>query len=395
MRKRSRPQPAAASPPIHALSHTAVTQRDVAVACGLHQTTVSLALRHDPRIAPDTVTKVLEAAAAIGYDPSLNTTARRLAMRRFGRQAINHVIALSVHPQFTHFHYNAAIFGGIADVLLPAGFALTLTRIDYEPATYEAIIPTIFSRGDVDALITESPPDAVTQLAERLRRAPGFANRGIVGLVYRHQQFSSVITDDHQGACDAARHLLALGHRHLLQLCTTMDEPRAGLQALRWAGVRQALTEFGLDPARHLRFCVIPPEWGNPLWLSANNDAPQPPAQDPGCALTRAMADHPEITAVLGINDACAQQAWHALNQAGYAVPDDVSIVGFDDVDPRFDDNGNNILSSVRLPLVEMGRIAAELAIEHVTGRLTEKREVLLPVQFIPRGSVGPARACR
>ncbi len=375
------------------MTDAVVTQRDVAERCGLHQTTVSLALRRDPRISPETIDKVMSAAAAIGYDPTLNTTARRLAMRRFGHQVVNHVIALTVHPQFIHFHYYAAIFSGIVDALIPAGFAVTVTHFNDDSWSPNLDIPTIFTRGDVDALITDNPNAHVNALADRLQQTPGFANRPIIGLIYRHERFSSVTTDDRHGAYLSAAHLIALGHRHLLHLCTTTDEHQAGLQRLRWAGARQALTEAGFDPARHLHFCVVPPVWGNPLWMATEDDpyaAVIPP--ESGQPLVALMRARPEITAVLGFNDACAQQAWRVLNGAGFAVPDDVSIVGFDDVDPRFDDRGANILTSVRLPLVEMGRTAAELAMDHVTGRLTEKREVVLPVQLMARGSTAKAR---
>lgn len=375
-------------------TESVVTQRDVAERCGLHQTTVSLALRRDPRISPETIEKVMTAAAEIGYDPSLNTTARRLAMRRFGHQVVNHVIALSVHPQFIHFHYNAAIFSGIVDALIPAGFAVNLTHFhgdSWAPEGYD--IPTIFTRGDVDALITDNPAPNANALADRLQQTPGFANRPIVGLIHQHERFSSVTTDDRQGAYLSAAHLIAIGHRHLLQLCTTRDEQQAGLQRIRWDGACQALADAGLDPTRHLHFCVVPPVWGNPLWMATEDDpllASIPP--DSGRALIAQMQSHPDITAVLGLNDACAQQAWRVLNAAGYAVPDDVSVVGFDDVDPRFDDAGANILTSVRLPLVDMGRAAAELAMDHVTGRLTDKREIVLPVQLMARASTAEAR---
>ena len=117
-----------------------------------------------------------------------------------------------------------------------------------------------------------------------------------------------------------------------------------------------------------------------------------PHVMDTGQALVTLLKTHPDITAILGMNDASAQQAWRVLSTAGFSVPEEISIVGFDDVDPKFDDAGRNVLASVRLPLVELGRTAAALAIEHVTGQLTEKRDVRLPVQFIPRLSAAPAK---
>ncbi len=367
-----------------------VTQADIARRCGLHQTTVSLALRSDPRVSEQTIAAVMAVATEIGYDPQLNSTARRLAQRRFGHETINNAIALSVHPSFIHFHYNAAIFSGVVDTLIPGGFALTLVNL---PGRYfekeDAPLSSLFIRGDIDGLIIDTPPTAFVHTLERLRNAPGFAHRAIVGLLYQHEEFSSVVTDDRQGAYLSACHLLELGHCHLLQLCSTTEERAAGLPAQRWAGVRQALTERGLDPARYLHFCVVSTEWMNPLWLPSAIDAP--PAG--GQALLRTIAEQPEITAILGMNDACAQQAWQVLTQAGYGVPEQFSIVGFDDVDPKFDHLGNNMLTSVHLPLVELGQTAAELIIDHVTGRRTKKQEVVLPAELIVRSSTTDPRS--
>ncbi|MHB9134698.1 MAG: LacI family DNA-binding transcriptional regulator [Armatimonadota bacterium] len=372
---------------------TVVTQRDIAERCGMHQTTVSLALRKDPRIAGSTIDHVLAVAAEMGYDSSLHTTARRLAMRRHGHDIINNVIGLSMRSGFIHMHYYAAIFQGIVDVLMPEEFSLVLTDLHYpDEVKAQAPLPTIFNRGDVDGLIFYLDYPSFKPHITRLRETPGFGDRPMVSLVYAYEECSAVLTDDGLGAYLATQHLIELGHRHLLHLCTTRDELRCG-QARRWHGVRRALSEHGLDPAQHLRFFEIDTGWMNPLWTPEENDNAFVEFMGDKChPLVQELEAHPEITAILAANDSSALQSWYVLNHAGIRVPDDISIIGFDDVDSMLDDRGQNQLTSVRLPLAEVGREAAQLMMQQVSSGSTERVEIMLPTQLIIRRSASEAR---
>ncbi|MHB9026903.1 MAG: LacI family DNA-binding transcriptional regulator [Armatimonadota bacterium] len=374
--------------------HAVVTQRDIAQRCGMHQTTVSLALRSDPRIAPATIEQVRAIAAEMGYDPTLQTSARRLASRRFGRHVVNHVVAVSLFPSFMHVNYYTQLFSGIVDVLLPAGYSPVLIdlRTPHSAAGLPDV-PMIMKRGDVDGIIIDAG-DNFSLLTEHLRNTDGFGDRPIISLIRSTDRYSSIIPDDGQGAYLAARHLLELGHRHILQLCSTTDPQMSPLSANRWEGVRQALREAGLRPESHLHFFVTAHAWSNPL----NLDDPTHAAwnvdrnQSADHPLVEYLRAHPEITAILGMNDANALQAWALLNHAGLQVPEDISIIGFDDVDPKLDEYGHNILTSVHLPLVEIGQEAARLMIEAIVDRGYNPRQLILPTELAVRKSTAPPR---
>ena len=99
----------------------AVTQRDIAERCGVHQTAVSQALRHDPSISAATRERILAVALELGYDPEQHDAARRLVSRRHGTRIINRLIALFLPPRFHQSTYFLKLFQGIWDVVSAEG----------------------------------------------------------------------------------------------------------------------------------------------------------------------------------------------------------------------------------------------------------------------------------
>ncbi|HOF89311.1 MAG TPA: substrate-binding domain-containing protein, partial [Armatimonadota bacterium] len=215
-------------------------------------------------------------------------------------------------------------------------------------------------------------------------------------LIWEMPGSSCVRADDEGAGYALTRRLLALGHRHFLQLTFLLPYSKTmEPQNYRIAGARRALAEAGLDPDRHLLLA----DMSNFNWLNpAHIDSDQPElAQvwvgDRVLPLVDVLRAHPAITAIFGLNDASALRAWRLLEGAGYRVPADYSIVGFDDTTPRLDAAGANQLSSARVPLQEIGRAAATLIIEQATAAVPRApAELVLPVAMAFRGSVGPAR---
>jgi len=367
----------------------AVTQRDVAIRCGLHQSTVSRVYRRDPMIPLETIERVLAVAHEMGYNPAHHSLASRLVSYRHGHAVINNMVAMSAPPTFMYYHYDAALFRGVSAELMQAGFALVLT--DLSSALYEdkAEFPLCITRGDVDGILCYYAPDEIQRLAERRQQTPALAGKPVVTMIFANEAFSAVATDDQQGAYLAARHLLELGHRHLLYLCTEYDPHPDTTQARRLAGTRRALTEFGLDPVAHVHLFRVIYEWLNPLWISQTVRLPSTVGNEH--SLVRYLREHPAVTAILGMNDNTAIIAWTLLNQAGYHVPTDISIIGFDDVDPYVDEQGRNLLTTVRLPLEQVGQQAARLLVQQITGRDEDRAQLILPVELVVRASTGPA----
>jgi DNA-binding LacI/PurR family transcriptional regulator len=101
------------------------------------------------------------------------------------------------------------------------------------------------------------------------------------------------------------------------------------------------------------------------------------------------MRAHPEVTAILGWNDGVALHAWYTLEAAGWRIPGEISLIGFDDAAAMPGPDGRNLLTTVRVPLREIGEEAARLITARVTGALPTDEHRTLPTELILRGSTG------
>jgi DNA-binding LacI/PurR family transcriptional regulator len=365
-----------------------VTLKELATRCGVSVGTVSMALHENPRVSAATRARVQAMAAELGYDPAQHELARRLVMRRYGQRALTRTIALIFRTDFYKGAYETNIFHGILEEATRQGYTLITAYLNIAPeAGVPPALPPMITRGDVDALILTQPPELLAPLLARLRGADGFADRPVVNLIQRAEGCSQILTDDREGMRQAAAHMLALGHRHLLHFFCIPDRE---LEQQRLAGIRQALRDAGLDPDRFLH--RLPQPWG---WLS-----PADLRQDyaathdhPGAAsVLDYLRAHPEVTALIAQNDASALHAWYTLRKAGLRVPEDYSLIGCDDTDPMLDEHGQNRLTSIRLPLAEIGAAAVQLAIARITGAVAEDDTRMLPTTLIIRGSTAPPR---
>jgi LacI family transcriptional regulator len=149
-----------------------------------------------------------------------------------------------------------------------------------------------------------------------------------------------------------------------------------GLHAFRSASYERAYAEIGLDAREYLHEC----DWqGDDYELSKKK-------------LVKALREHPEITALIAPNDYDAQFQHQALVQGGYRVPDDISLISYDDTNAISDPHGENILTTVRAPLHEIGYQGTKLIVARTTGQEKQDRDVVLPVELIVRKSTAPAR---
>lgn len=367
-----------------------VTMRDIAERCGVTTATVSLALRHDRRLSAATTARVQAVAEELGYDISHNHAARRMVMRRYGREVTNRVLAAFFPPAFYKAAFYTRIQEGMLDATTAEGFTLAVS-ID-APASSSALLPPIFGNGEVDGALVCCPQ---SDMPQRIRKLAGYGNRPIVSLIYDipNGEYPHVTMDNEQGGYLAGKHLLELGHRHLLHFYS------AGLGPViheRYLGLCRAVREAGLDPERHLYLA----DWhlGN-LQPSKHLVLPETAIEGDHIDYTAEqekflnfMREHPQITAVLATNDSTARRVWYLLQRAGYALPQDVSVVGFDDTDPVLDNHGRNLLTSVQVPLVDLGRAAAEMIIQHTLQQTPITQRVVLPTTLAVRGSTAPAK---
>ena len=366
-----------------------VTLKDIAARCGLGKSIVSYALRNEPCVKPETRARILAAAAELGYDPAAHESARRLVATRHQRKVLNHLIALALPGDFYQDIYFGEMFRGVMQVMRPAGFDVII--LHPAPGDPEALMSSqSIRRGDVDGIIAFSPGDFDAADIEALRNHASFRKRPIISLVNPLPTCSNVLTDDVGGAYAAARHFLDLGHRHLLQFTCWGDT-----NLRRCRGVRAALTDAGLAPACNLHQVMTQESW---LAYPGTEYHPrlrfeQDTARECESTLAQYLSEHREITAVLAWNDACARHIWHDLEDAGMHVPRDISLIGFDDTMPIPDRNGENLLTSVRLPLLEVGRDAAALLLEQLPQEEPSLSEIVLPTELMVRHSTAGHRA--
>ena len=354
-----------------------MTLGEIARRCGVSIPTVSLALRGNTRCAStETIARIKTTAAEIGYDPAMNASARRLVAHHTGSQVVNHVIGLFFPGDAFDalFNYYTIILQQILAAVDEEEFCLLTNYRMSDARIEEKRLPLVYRRGEVDGVLTIDPYVGFHQTLDLLREAEQFGDRPIVTLVHQMPGCSAVIADDYQAGMLAAGRLLDAGHRRLLHFFAS-DDP--GPWAQRLAGFQQACRLRGLDPAACLTATVWRPEAGDTVDRES---------------LLALLRRHAEITAILPHNDNYAARIVGHLRDAGYRIPADLSVVSFDDTDPIYDDQRRNILTTVHMPLAEIGRQGASLLIRLVTGEEPGPRTHMLPVHLVERASVIPPR---
>ena len=363
-----------------------VTQSVIADKCNVSIMTVSRALRGEACVTPDTTERIRAAAEELGYNPAHNIAARRLAMRKSGRKMINHLIAALFPREMRRVTYNALLFDGIVDELAQLGYML-VTAVSPNPLEEQFLhgIPPLFSCGEIDALILNPNAIISQKFVTGLRSQPYFADRPIISLIYPVTNCSNILVDGYQGAYDATKHLLMLGHIDILRF----EVPGSITQAERYKGIIQAYHDAGIDHLSHLHSLPLPSLWSEPGTLRGEFDH----LMESSNTVTNArifieyIISHPQVSAVMASNDCCAIQALYQLQKYGLSVPDDISLIGFDDTDPFVNSKGENVLTTIRLPLEEVGRTAARLAIKQTENNSAELAEISLPTKLIVRNS--------
>jgi LacI family transcriptional regulator, galactose operon repressor len=324
-----------------------VTIRDVAERSGFSSATVSIVLNNAPlsRYIPDTTKACIQrAAASLGYRPNL--FARSLRSRR------SHTIGVMVFDMTDP--YCTLVLRGIENTLYQSSFLPILTDVHNERSRFERYLEMLLDRR-VEGLVVLANWLFVdiNVLADLEKNNIPTAT---VGRELRTDKISSVIVDNALGAHAALEHLYSLGHR---KIAFIRGPRRLSDTEPRWRGVRALAKErnLELDP----RMIVDLPESGDPL-----------SSFEQGYKLTEELLHrrHP-FTALMAFDDMTAFGAIRALGKAGIHVPEQCSVVGFDDVSPAA--IYSPALTTVRQPMEVMGATAATIVVEAVNGMLENK----------------------
>src|SRR3954467_729352 len=316
---------------MESLPTISTTIADVANRAGVGVATVSRVLNRRPNVRPATRAKVLEAIDALNYRPS--PLARNLSLRR------THVIGVVV-PFFTS---PSAVerLRGVATALARSPYDLMLFDIESEDRREDAF--QLFDRGDrSDRLLIVSliPPD---EEVERLRSA----RLPVVLVDAPHPAFPSIVVDDVNGGELATTHLIGLGHRRIAFVGDKSPDPFRFSSSLdRTRGYERALDHAGIE-VRPGYLCE-----GTKVHHVARS-----------IAIDLLRGPH-RPTAVFAASDTQALGVLEAARILGIRVPEELSVVGFDDVEVA----AHVGLTTVRQPLYESGRRGAELLLEMISG---------------------------
>lgn len=332
------------------------TIKDVAHAAGVSVATVSRVLNDKGPIREETRTQVLEAVARLQYVP--HSGARSLITNQ--TQTIG-VLLPDIYGEFF-----SEVIRGLDLSARRAGYHLVVSGSHASRTEIEAVLRAL--RGRVDGLVVMSPDtDAETLQANVTPTLPiVLLNSGSQG-----GRFDSISIDNYGGANAMTHHLIGLGHRRIA-LIRGPEHNRDAQDRRR--GFFDALAEAGL-----------PPEAGPEVAGDFTEES--------GFLATPALlALRPRPTAIFAANDSMAIGCLSALRQAGWNVPQDLSLAGFDDIPiARY---MTPPLASVSVSIAELGARAVERLLYALENKNEhERRQETLPTRLVARGSCAPVAA--
>lgn len=323
-----------------------VTIRDIAEEAGVSINTVSRALNNKPDVNQETKKKVLEIAKRLGYIRNSDA----VSFRKGATRTIGVVFEDSSNP------FYAEVFKGIEFSARKYGYQVILMNTERDYINEIQAVDTLLQKR-VDGIII-SPTQFDSKDIEQLAKLNyPFA---ILGVHFEGDNLDEVYSNDLKGGYLATKHLLERGRRKILKLNGYMYKSVA---QMRYQGYLQALRECGLQP-----YMMVEIEEG---YESAF-----------GKIMELKDAD---FDAVFCFNDVFAIATLKALRILGKRVPEDVAVVGYDDI--SYAEFVQPPLTTVKIDKFLEGIIAFEMLYEKISGLRTEPKQVVLDVELVVRES--------
>jgi DNA-binding LacI/PurR family transcriptional regulator len=333
----------------HDRRSSAPTLEDVALVAGVSRALVSLVMRASPRVSVHSRTRVLDAAATLGYRPNL--MARNLAARS--------TMTIGVLLNDLHNPWFADVADGIHDVAEASEYQLILASGRRTNRIESRALDT-FLASRVDGIIVAGSRLPASRLLEVSAEVPLVS----VGRTIRGNRIGNVTTDDALGARLAVDHLVALGHRRIVHI----DGGKGAGAAPRRAGYRRAMLTHGLGEYVQIVAGDFTEEAGanGAQWITQSRPLP---------------------TAIFTANDLSAVGAIVQLERHGLRVPGDIAVVGFDNTSLAA---LNHIgLTTIDQPNVQMGATAAQVLIAAINDHGDLPECVMTPQLVVRQTTVG------
>jgi DNA-binding LacI/PurR family transcriptional regulator len=331
-----------------------VSLKTLAAYLGLDPTTVSVVLNEVPgRSIPEaTRERIRKAAVKFNYQPSF--LARSLRNRR--------TMTIGILVPVLADGYHAEVMTGIGDSLLEEKYFYFIAHHRHRSDLIAQYPRMLMSRGaegliTIDTNLVDKLPLPVVAIAGH-RRVNGVTN---------------VVLDHHRAAELSLRHLYDLGHRTIAFM---RGQPYSSDSDARWQGIVRVAQDLGL---------TMQPE----LTIQLEKDLTSP---ELGYPVVKHLLDHHRsFTAFLSFNDIAAIGCIRALHDVGLRVPQDVSVVGFDDIKEAAFQTPS--LTTIRQPLHQMGALAVQALLEQLgPAKANGRSEISVAPELIVRESTGPVR---
>jgi len=330
------------------------TIEEVARQSGVSTATVSRALRGLPNVAPSTRERVLKVAEDLNY--SIDSQASRLAMGRTMTVGM-------VMPLADQWFYKK-VATAAETMLFEQGYDVlrySINSIDNQNQIIRQLATSHRVDGIIFVTITLSDEDIMILLKSDVE---------VVTVETQTEHFSSVTTDNVTAAAKATRHLVKLGHKDIGIIIGLPDDPlHFAIPLERQEGYWRVLGEYGHK---------IRPELSIAGNFSANGAA---------AAMAKLLSLKEPPTAVFTLSDEMAIGAIKTIRDAGLQVPEDISVIGFDDHDLA----EHVDLTTVRQPVADYGSTATRLLLEHMNSREhAPPTHVQFPTELIVRSTTAP-----
>ncbi|MEL5957670.1 LacI family DNA-binding transcriptional regulator [Streptomyces sp. CLV115] len=320
-----------------------VTIADVAREAGVSKTTVSRVVNAKGEVDGSTAARVREVIALLGYVPSSGA----VGLARGSSRTVGMLVPSLTWP------WMGEVLQGVVDTVEAADYGLLLFTCNRGAESVRRFTGQVSARA-FDGLLVVEPENTLDHLTA--------LHRGGLPIVLiddrgHHPEFPSVVTTNREGGASAARHLLAAGRTRPLVV--------TGPQ--HFGCVRDRLDGFRT---------VLPTD------LVVHGDFTERSGR---LAVEQLLASGAEFDSVFAHNDISAAGVLRALRAAGRTVPDDIAVVGFDDIPMA--EHTEPPLTTVRQPTRRMGETAARLLLSHLGGTPVPEAPVVLPTELVVRHS--------
>jgi LacI family transcriptional regulator len=330
------------------------TIREIAELAGVSIATVSRVVNGRGDVSPETRELVQRVVRERGY--MANRSARGLSRGKTG--LIGGTVPMVHYPYFSH------LVAGVAEALYESDMRLVLCPTYHEHEREVSLLERLL-HGTTDGAVIILPEESSDELEQLVNH--GYRFVVVDPLVPLNERIPAVSAAHTAGADQAMKHLLSLGHRRIGAIT---GPPTGKATAERRRGYYAALAEAGIAPDRELE---VPSNFE----VSGGVE---------GATKLLDLADPP--TAIFCFNDNMAIGAMRVARERGIRVPEDLSLVGFDDLGEA--SIVHPALTTIRQPLAEMGRIAVSLLMRLLEDQPLEALHVELATRLVVRESTAP-----